>query len=315
MGSDHDYPEERPAHRRAVGGFWMDRGPVTNVEFAAFVDETGYVTTAEKPPNPADYPDADPALLRAGSLVFTPPAGPVPLDDYRRWWEYVPQAHWRCPRGPGSSAVPDHPVVHVSFEDALGYADWAGKSLPTEPEWEWAARGGRPPTRYAWGEEFRPGGVPQANTWAGDFPWRNDGPHAATGTSPVAAFPANDLGLVDLIGNVWEWTVSPASESHRAPGPHGLESGGCCAPVAAGRRVARVRERTIKGGSHLCAPEYCRRYRPAARQAQEGTSSTSHLGFRCVRRPDTPEAGAFGADTVSAQAPRDRPGVPMLTSR
>ncbi len=280
MGSDHDYPEERPAHRRTVGGFWMDRAPVTNGQFAAFVAATGHVTTAERHPDPNDYPGADPELLRAGSLVFTPPDRPVPLDDFRRWWTYLPGAHWRRPHGPESVALPDHPVVHVSYDDARAYAHWAGRALPTEVEWEFAARGGRPSTRYAWGEDRLPGGVVQANTWLGEFPWLNRGPHADTLTSPVGAYPANDYGLVDLIGNVWEWTTTPATASHRDTG---AAPSGCCAPGAAGagRHAAKV----IKGGSHLCAPEYCRRYRPAARQPEEPDSATSHLGFRCIRRP------------------------------
>ncbi|MFT4126728.1 MAG: formylglycine-generating enzyme family protein [Gordonia sp. (in: high G+C Gram-positive bacteria)] len=279
MGSDHDYPEERPAHRRTVDAFWIDRSPVTNAEFARFVDATGYVTTAESAPDPADYRDADPALLVAGSLLFTPPPGPVPLDDVGRWWRYVPGVCWRCPQGPGTVAIPDHPVVHVSFYDAQAYARWAGKELPTEAEWEYAARGGSA-DRYAWGAEVMPDGVPLANTWQGEFPWFNDDPAGFERTSPVGAYPPNAFGLVDLIGNTWEWTTTRFTHTHRA-GARGAATA-CCTPTdpAAGGHPRK----TIKGGSHLCAPNYCRRYRPAARQPEDAESSTSHLGFRCVRR-------------------------------
>lgn len=284
MGSERDYPEERPAHRRQVDGFWIDRTPVTNAEFAAFVEATGYVTTAEQPPNPADYPGADPSLLVAGSLVFTPPARRVPLDDFRRWWSYVPDAQWRCPQGSGTAALPDHPVVHVSHYDALAYATWAGKDLPTEAEWEYAARGGGGPTHYAWGKELAPGGVAQANTWVGEFPWRNDGPHRDTRTSPVGSYPVNGYGLADMIGNVWEWSASAATASHLVD--DGRQASSCCAPGGAspGGGGAGHPRKIIKGGSHLCAPNYCRRYRPAARQPEDAETSTSHLGFRCIRR-------------------------------
>lgn len=278
MGSDHDYREERPAHRERVDGFWMDVAPVTVAEFGRFVAATGYLTTAEQTPDAADYPDADPALLVAGSLVFTPPPGPVPLDDPARWWSYVPGACWRRPEGPGSTVdgLAEHPVVHVSLTDARTYARWAGKELATEAQWERAARGGRDGRRYAWGEELMPAGVPVANTWQGDFPWRSDDPDGFSRTSPVGHYPANPYGLVDLIGNVWEWTASAATDSH------GSSPSSCCAPNPARDEAAAHPRNTIKGGSHLCAPEYCRRYRPAARAAQEVDGSTSHLGFRCV---------------------------------
>ncbi len=298
MGSDADYPEERPAHLRRVEGFHIDRTPVTNAQFAQFVRETGYVTTAETAPDPADYPGADPALLVAGSLRFTPPPGPVPLDDYRRWWNYVPGASWRRPQLDDAPAVDDHPVVHVSHHDATAYARWAGLDLPTEAEWEYAAHGGAGGTRFQWGDEFAPGGRAMANTWHGEFPWQNLDPDGHQRTSPVGAYPANEFGLVDTIGNVWEWTDSPATASHHAavvgtttttatPSGTRAATGGapasCCSPGGSAAPGAQPRK-VIKGGSHLCAANYCRRYRPAARQAEDVDSATSHLGFRCIRR-------------------------------
>lgn len=272
MGSDRHYPEEAPARAITVGPFEIDATPVTNAEFGEFVAATGYVTLAERAPTPADYPGADPALLVAGSAVFTPPTEPPrrPAD----WWIYCPGAHWRVPQADGRCADPRHPVVHVALADAAAYAAWAGKELPTEAEWEFAAWGGRGDSEYAWGDEFLPGGVPQANTWHGRFPLerRSD---AFSRTSPVSTFPANGYGLFDMIGNVWEWTDSPwqiARSSHT-----------CCSSSPGGGVP-----HTIKGGSHLCAPSYCRRYRPAARQPQSVDSPTSHIGFRCVRRMVSP---------------------------
>ncbi|HVT65454.1 MAG TPA: formylglycine-generating enzyme family protein [Mycobacteriales bacterium] len=279
MGSDSHYPEERPAHRRDVAAFLIDVHPVTNAEFRRFVNDTSWVTTAEQAPDPAEFPDARPEDLVPGSLVFVPSTGPVPLTDWRQWWRWTPGADWRHPVGPDSTlhGLERHPVVHVSYEDAVAYAEWAGKSLPTEAEWEYAARAGRPPTAYSWGEDFLVRGKRMANVWLGEFPWRNDEPRHLR-TSPVGAYPADPWGLVDMIGNVWEWTSSTWSERHDA-GSSG-EAGSCCAPT----HLDESDRRTIKGGSHLCAPSYCHRYRPAARQGQAVRSSTSHIGFRCVRR-------------------------------
>ncbi|MGB3707249.1 formylglycine-generating enzyme family protein [Gordonia sp. (in: high G+C Gram-positive bacteria)] len=277
VGSDNGYPEERPRHRRTVEAFAIAATPVTVAQFAEFVSSTGHVTTAEIPPDPAHYPDADPALLVAGSLVFSPPPGPVPLDDFRRWWSYLPGTSWRCPAGPGSVAVDDHPVVHVSHGDATAYATWAGAVLPTETQWEYAARAGTE-SEFAWGEELTPGGIRLANTWHGDFPWDDTDPDGHPRTSPVGSYPANAWGLYDMIGNVWEWTDTVATPSH-AGGGEAPRS--CCAPGGRGP-VSKV----IKGGSHLCSPDYCQRYRPSARQFEESDSSTSHLGFRCVTTVD-----------------------------
>ncbi|MEU8794881.1 formylglycine-generating enzyme family protein [Streptomyces sp. NPDC048643] len=288
MGSDGFYPEERPVHPVAVDGFFLDVHPVTVAAFRRFVDDTGHVTVAERPLDPALYPGADPALLVPGSLVFRQTPGPVPLDDYRRWWAYVPGANWRHPEGPGSvvDGREDHPVTHVAHEDALAYAAWVGKDLPTEAEWEYAARGGLESAAYVWGDDFAPGGRRMANTWHGDFPWRADTPTGRPGTTPVGLFPANGYGLHDMAGNVWEWTADHHSIRHPA-----APATSCCIP-----RNPRVEHRpdggsetfahrTIKGGSHLCAPSYCLRYRPAARQGESEDTSTCHLGFRCIQRP------------------------------
>jgi len=207
-GSDAFYPEEGPVFEVEVDAFAIDRGPVTVAQFARFVHETGYVTVAERPPDPSDYPDADPSLLVEGSAVFHPTPGPVPLNDPGRWWAYVPGTNWRHPWGPGSdnSERPDHPVTHVAYEDAEAYATWAGMELPNEAEWEYAARGGLDGAIFAWGDEERPVGELMANSWQGEFPWRNTGARGWRGTSPVGLFPANDYGLYDMTGNVWEWT-------------------------------------------------------------------------------------------------------------
>ncbi|MDW5596948.1 formylglycine-generating enzyme family protein [Conexibacter stalactiti] len=291
IGSDDLYPEERPAHHVPVAPFLIDARPVTVRDFRRFVAETGHVTLAEQVPDPADHPGADPRLLVPGSLVFRKPPGPVPLDDWRRWWAWVPGASWHAPAGPGSSTRgrERHPVVHVAHADAAAYAAWAGKALPTEAEWECAARGGLDGARYAWGDEERPGGRLMANHWQGEFPWQNLTANGWAGTSPVGAFPPNGFGLWDMIGNVWEWTADRfRADRDAAPAP-------CCG-AGVGAREARARagaaasdaaaQRVIKGGSHLCAPSYCFRYRPAARQGQAVDSSTSHIGFRCVVRTD-----------------------------
>ena len=277
MGSEDFYPEERPVRRVEVDAFWIDERPVTVAEFRRFVKATGYVTVAERPLDPAHYPDADPEALVPGSLVFRKTRGPVDTRDYRNWWSYVPGASWRRPEGPGSDTYTRarHPVTQVAFEDAEAFAAWAGKALPTEAEWEYAARGGLEGATYAWGDEPFPGGRAMANTWQGEFPWQNLLADGYEGTSPVGAFPANGYGLLDMTGNVWEWTCDGFEEA--AP------ASACCAPAASGTIARRV----IKGGSHLCAPSYCLRYRPAARQGEAVDTSTGHLGFRCVlRSPD-----------------------------
>jgi len=224
------------------------------------------------------YPDADPSLLAPGSLVFTKPDGPVDLRDYRSWWAYVPGANWRRPEGPASNIDDrwDHPVVHVAFDDVVAYAAWAGKAIPTEAEWEFAARGGLQGATYAWGEEFAPHGRAMANTWQGRFPWENLAEDGYEGTSPVGAFPANGYGLYDMIGNVWEWTASAYALPRAA-----AEKQTCCQPKES---IDHAASRVVKGGSHLCAPNYCLRYRPSARQSQPIDTSTTHIGFRCVVR-------------------------------
>jgi sulfatase modifying factor 1 len=293
MGSEDFYPEERPVHRVEVDAFWMDRRPVTVAEFRRFVKATGYVTLAERAPDAADYPGADPALLVPGALVFQPTRGPVDLGDVANWWHWVPGARWDRPEGPGSDTYTRarHPVVHVAHEDAEAYAEWAGKALPTEAEWERAARGGLEDATYAWGDEVAPGGRYLANFWQGDFPWQNHLLDGFPGTSPVGSFAANGYGLHDMTGNVWEWTADYFAPSHPADAEKS-----CCVPrnprvtsaegsLAAGRPGAHIPRRVVKGGSHLCAANYCLRYRPAARQAEAIDTSTSHIGFRCILRP------------------------------
>ena len=292
MGSDRHYPEEAPVHRVTVDGFFIDRTPVTNAQFKEFVNETRHVTFAEIAPDPKDYPGALPHMIFAGSLVFTVPAHPVDLRHWGEWWSLMQGANWRHPYGPKSNirGLDDHPVVHVTFADALAYAHWAGKELPTEAEWEFAARGGLDGAEYSWGDEFAPGGRHLANTWQGAFPRENDNEDGFARTSPVNAFPANGYGVHDMIGNVWEWTTDWYSPKHEADAPKA-----CCIPEnpRGGREEAsydpcqpdiKIPRKVIKGGSHLCAPNYCRRYRPAARHAEPIDTSTSHVGFRCVVR-------------------------------
>jgi formylglycine-generating enzyme required for sulfatase activity len=300
MGSERFYPEEAPLRRVRVDGFWIDETPVTNAQFAAFVAATGYRTAAEIPPDPRDYPGMPAHMVRPGSLLFQPTQGRVDLRDYRQWWEFCFGADWRHPTGPRSSllGLEQHPVVHVAYDDVLAYAEWAGKELPSEAEWEYAARGGHDDGRdYAWGDELAPGGAMLANYWQGPFPYANSLLDGWERTSPVRSYPPNDYGLYDMIGNVWEWTADwyaePAPQAKPAVQDAGVKS--CCAldnprgpkradsydPLLPGMQVPR---RVIKGGSHLCAESYCRRYRPAARHPQTLDTSTSHIGFRCILR-------------------------------
>jgi sulfatase modifying factor 1 len=303
MGSDlADYPEECPPHPVTVDGFWMDVTPVTVAEFAAFAASTGYQTVAQRPLDPQGYPGLPASALVPGSMVFRPTSGPADLTDWLNWWRYVPGADWAHPGGPGRGGGGeaggrldgrgDHPVVHVCWADVAAYAAWAGKDLPTEAEWERAARGGLDGARYAWGDEFAPGGRLMANTWIGEFPWQNLKPPAIQRTTPVGSFPVNGFGLADITGNVWEWTRDfysawPAAAAHPCCGapanPRADDPAGSFDATEPGG--AHVPRRVVKGGSHLCAPNYCERYRPAARQAQQEESSMSHLGFRCVIRP------------------------------
>jgi sulfatase modifying factor 1 len=295
MGSDDHYAEEAPVHRVTVDALWIDRTPVTNRQFREFVRATGHVTFAEIAPDPKDYPGALPNMLKPGSLVFNPPKHPV--DDFRdwsQWWAFKFGANWRRPYGPRSSlsGLNDHPVVHVAYGDALAYAKWAGKDLPTEAEWEFAARGGLDGTEFAWGDEFTPGGRQMANTWQGAFPHENQKLDGYGRTSPVTAFPPNGYGVCDMIGNVWEWTTDWYSAGYQADADKA-----CCIPLnpRGGREDAsydpcqpaiKIPRKVLKGGSHLCAPNYCRRYRPAARHPEPVDTSTSHVGFRCVARQE-----------------------------
>jgi formylglycine-generating enzyme required for sulfatase activity len=293
MGSNKHYPEEVPSHAVAVDGFWIDRTPVTNRQFKEFVRSTGYVTFAEVAPDRRSYPDALPHMIFAGSLVFTPPRRPVDLRDFSQWWTLLKGASWRHPYGPKTNIklLDDHPVVHVTHADAAAYAAWIGKALPTEAEWEFAARGGIEAADYAWGDEFTPAGQHMANTWQGNFPTQNSAEDGYERTSPVMAFPPNGYGLYDMIGNVWEWTSDWYSTKHQADAakaccvpqnPRGGPESGSHDPLRPLRNIPR---KVIKGGSHLCAPNYCRRYRPAARHPEPIDTSTSHLGFRCVVHP------------------------------
>jgi sulfatase modifying factor 1 len=290
MGSNHHYPEEAPAHKATVEGFWMERYAVTNDQFARFVDATGYITWAERPAKAEDYPGAKPELLQASSVVFRKPPTRVDLRNHYNWWAYVAGANWRYPDGPGSSIADrmQHPVVHIAYEDAEAYAKWAGKELPTEAEWEFAARGGLAAATYAWGEQLTPGGKHMANTWQGEFPRENLRMDGYEGTAPVGQFPPNGYGLFDMIGNVWEWTTDWYSAHH-------LATETCCGSAThkGGDRErsydprtpdVRIPRKVIKGGSFLCALNYCRRYRPAARMGQPIDTSTSHVGLRLISR-------------------------------
>jgi len=290
MGSDDFYPEEAPVHEVEVDGFWIDEHPVTVAAFRRFVKETGYVTVAERTPDIENFPGADPSLLVPGSLVFDPPDHPVDLRDPSNWWAYQPGAEWRHPEGPGStlSGRERHPVTQVASEDAEAYAGWIGKALPTEAEWEFAARGGLGGATFVWGEDFAPKGRMMANTWQGEFPWQNLETDGFRGTSPIKSFPPNGYGLFDMAGNVWEWTsdyftafAAPQHSCCVPRNPRALSAEASRIPDEPGGHIPR---KVIKGGSHLCAPNYCLRYRPAARQSETVDTSTSHIGFRCIVR-------------------------------
>jgi len=291
MGSEKFYPEEAPVRQVSIdNGFWIDTYAVTNRDYAAFVHASGYITVAERPLNPDDYPGALPGQLVPGALVFHMTTGPVDLRDWSQWWSYVHGACWKHPEGAESSIESrlDHPVVHVAYEDAEAYAKWAGKRLPTEAEWEYAARGGLNGASFVWGEEMEPGGKPAANTWQGEFPWQNLVTDGYERTAPVGMFPPNGYGLYDMAGNVWEWT----SDWYVARRGAAVQSP-CCGNVssAAARELSydvnqpqfRIPRKVLKGGSHLCAPNYCLRFRPAARSPQMIDTGMSHLGFRCIK--------------------------------
>jgi sulfatase modifying factor 1 len=298
MGSDEPaFADARPVHRVAVDGFWIDPTEVTNAQFAEFVKATGYVTVAERVPRAEDYPTAKPEMLVAGSAVFSPPKQHVPLVDPYQWWSYVKGASWRRPEGEGSSIASrmDHPVVHVAYDDAAAYATWAGKRLPTEAEWEYAARGGLARKKYVWGDSFLVSGKPMANTFQGRFPDRNTAEDGYIATSPVKKFPANGYGLYDMAGNVWEWTSDwyrPDTYARRATNgqpvrnPRGPSAEKSFDPAEPG-----VAKRVHKGGSFLCTDQYCARYMPGGRGKNSPDSSTSHVGFRCVLTPEMRNSG------------------------
>jgi sulfatase modifying factor 1 len=292
MGSDRHYAEEAPARAVSVDGFAIDRYAVTNAKFSAFVEATGYVTVAEVSPDPALYPGAPPENLVPGSMVFTMTDGPVDLRNYANWWRWVPGADWRHPTGPESSidGMDDHPVVQVAWPDVVAYCEWAGRELPTEAEWEYAARGGLDGAEFVWGDHDPQESEPLANTWQGGFPFENTEVDGWTRTAPVGSYPPNGFGLFDMAGNVWEWT----DDWYRRG--HGTESS-CCAPAnpRGGSLEGSfdptqpdipIPRKVLKGGSHLCTPQYCYRYRPAARQPQMVDTGMSHLGFRTIRRRD-----------------------------
>ena len=290
MGSDEHYPEEAPAHRARVDAFAIDRFAVTNARFAAFVEATRYVTVAERPLDPAAFPGAPAENLQPGSLVFTMTPGPVDLRHLNQWWTWTPGASWQHPEGPRSTldGLDEHPVVHVAYEDAAAYATWADLSLPTEAEWELAARGAMEGATFVWGDEPESAGERLANYWHGDFPWRADPGYGST--TPVGSYPENGYGLHDMAGNVWEWTTDWYSAEHPEDA-----SKPCCVPtnprggseessLDPSQPQFRIPRKVIKGGSFLCADSYCMRYRPAARRPQMVDTGMSHIGFRCVRR-------------------------------
>jgi sulfatase modifying factor 1 len=294
MGSEDFYPEEKPVHQVKVDGFWMDTHEVTNEQFAKFVEATGYITLAERPLNAADFPGAPPENLVPGSMLFMKTRGPVDLHNYVNWWAWAPGTSWRHPLGSESNLEgrEQHPVVHVSYEDAEAFAKWAQKDLPTEAEWEFAARGGLEGKNFTWGDEDATPAKPMANSWQGQFPWQNLLHDGFEGVSPVGSFPPNGYGLYDMAGNVWEWT---SDWFVRTLADEVIKN--CCGPqdnpriaspdksYDANQAQFKIPRKVVKGGSHLCAPNYCLRYRPAARQPQMVDTSMSHIGFRCITRP------------------------------
>jgi sulfatase modifying factor 1 len=293
--------DARPIHRVAISGFFMDRTEVTNAEFARFVAATHYVTVAERVPTAEEMPGVPASERVPGSSVFSPTAAAVPLDQPLRWWRYVAHANWRHPDGPGSSLEgrSEHPVVHVGYEDAVAYANWAGKQLPTEAEWEFAARGGRTGKLYPWGDELTPGGQYAANIYQGDFPvaGKDRALDGFAGSAPVGSYAPNDFGLYDMAGNVWEWVADyyrPDTYARRA-GPSVLRD-----PAGPDDSYdpaePRVKKRVQRGGSFLCTSDYCTRYMVGTRGKAEPRSPTNHVGFRCVKRVSgaTVEAPARG---------------------
>lgn len=291
MGSNDFYPEEQPVHRVTVDGFWIDKYQVTNQQFQKFVKATGYLTVAERSLNPANYPGAPPENLVPGSLVFRMTSGPVDLKHMSQWWAWVPGACWRHPQGPGSSIKQQQqlPVVHIAYEDAQAYAQWANKVLPTEAEWEFAARGGLEGAAFTWGDQPMSQDNPLANIWQGEFPWKYLKSHPPA-PEPVGSYAANGYGIYDMAGNVWEWTC----DWYRSQHPEDAAKP-CCVPQnPRGGSMAEsydpaqpqfpIPRKVLKGGSFLCAPEYCQRYRPAARRPQMVDTGMSHVGFRCIVR-------------------------------
>ncbi len=310
MGSEDHYPEEAPVHSVTVDGFWVSRYTVTNEEFVRFVEETGYLTVAERPLDPADFPGAPAENLVPGSLVFTGTPGPVDLRHLNQWWAWTPGACWRHPEGRRSTldGRGEHPVVHIAFEDAEAYASWAARELPTEAEWELAARGGIDGAPFVWGDEQFPNGKPLANWWQGEFPWQNSGEDGFEGAAPVGSFPPNGYGLHDMAGNVWQWTGDWYTSTH----PEAADKP-CCVPrnprggpvegsYDPAQPQFKVPRKVIKGGSFLCADTYCQRYRPAARRPQMVDTGMSHIGFRCVARPSKP----LQAEDQSGSSARQR---------
>jgi formylglycine-generating enzyme required for sulfatase activity len=281
--------DSRPVHRVFVDGFWMDKTEVTNDQFARFVQATGYVTVAERTPRPEDFPGAPPENLVAGSVVFSPPAQAVPLNDHFQWWSYIAGASWRHPLGPGSSIEGKgrFPVLHVAYEDAVAYAHWAGKRLPTEAEWEFAARGGLTGKVFPWGDEFREDGQWMANSYEGHFPDHDTGADSFTGIAPVAQFPPNRYGLYDVAGNAWEWV----SDWYRPDYYAQLAATGTVARNPSGPATSfdpdepGEKKRVHRGGSFLCTDQYCSRYMVGTRGKGEVSTGTNHLGFRCVQEP------------------------------
>jgi formylglycine-generating enzyme required for sulfatase activity len=289
-GGNEPMDDARPVHRVSVDGFWMDKTEVTNAEFARFIAATNYVTVAERPLRPADYPGVPADKLVPGSIVFTPPAHAVPLDNAFRWWSWVPGANWRHPEGPATDLKgrDRHPVVHVAYEDAAAYAAWAGKDLPTEAQWEFAARGGRSGEVYAWGRELNPAGKKMANIWEGPFPHQNSATDGFAGIAPVASFPANSYGLHDVAGNVWEWCkdwyapdtyAKMASMGGTVRNPLGPAQSASFDPGEPG-----MAKRVQRGGSFLCTDQYCTRYMVGSRGKCAPDTGSNHAGFRCVKK-------------------------------